>query len=307
MPRISKQQATPRISSNGQNVLSGNGTDVLDRLEDMDSSATTYKVCLYGGPKTGKTTLACDFPKPILLIGTEDGRKSVGTIPGGRYVRLRAPDEVRILAEAVANDRITLPKGPKDGGFGDKPYRTVVLDTGGGLQDLVMKDILGLDELPMQKSWGMADKKTWGIIGGQTKDHLKTLLNLAELYGKNVVVVAHERNFKEDEDSPGSEMLMPVVGAAMSPSVSNWISAECDYIGQCFCRPQKKEVVKTVNKQEIKKLISTGKSEFCLRLITDGVHRAGLRVPRNTPTPEIVVNPTFELLSTVIQGRWKAK
>ncbi len=33
----------------------------------------------YGPPKTGKTRLACTFPKPMLLIGTEDGTKSVST------------------------------------------------------------------------------------------------------------------------------------------------------------------------------------------------------------------------------------
>ena len=37
----------------------------------------TVRMSLYGGPKTGKTRFACTFPKPLLIMGTEEGTASV--------------------------------------------------------------------------------------------------------------------------------------------------------------------------------------------------------------------------------------
>jgi hypothetical protein len=279
-------------SRNGQGVR---GRSVFDRIAPIEISVKGIKLCLYGRGKTGKTRLACTFPKPLLIIGTEDGTKSVANVggvdDGRRFVRAYSSEEFGELVEMLREGK----------------YATVVVDTAGGLQDVIVKEVLGLAEMPVQKSWGMAHKQDWGIIGSQLKERLNKLLALAEpdRDGGNreqmdVVIIAHERTF-EVEDVP-ADLILPTVGAALSPATATWLNGACDYIGQCFIREEKKPMkVKVAGKEKIVTK-STGKGEYCMRVDTHPVYLTGFRVPEGTVLPDAIVNPHYEKIAALIRG-----
>lgn len=79
MPIVKKQSAKVQRRKTGS---------VLDRIAPVALPASGMKMNVYGRSGTGKTTFACTFPKPLLLVGTEDGTRSVYTVKGVDYVRL---------------------------------------------------------------------------------------------------------------------------------------------------------------------------------------------------------------------------
>jgi hypothetical protein len=279
MPSVSKQRAKTKRKTNTKKKTGG----ILDRaipVSELDK--TGLKCCLYGRGKTGKTTLACTFKKPLLLIGTEDGTKSVSKTKGIDFFRLEHTSQIDEIAEEVQ----------------DK-YRSIVMDTAGGLQDMIMKEILGLDDSPVEKSWGMAGRDQWQSCGVQTKERLRALLNLADTQSIDIVIIAHERNFN---DEGGSDLIFPTVGAALTPSTAGWLNGACDYLCQTFLREQTiSKDISVAGKKKTKMNQRTGKVEHCLRIGGHPVYMTGFRRPydpNRDPLPSSIVNPTYEKLLT---------
>lgn len=258
---------------------------ILDRIQSVaDRPETGFKGCLYGRGKTGKTSLACDFPKKVLIIGTEDGTKSVRNLKGVDFVRLQRSEEINDLT-------LMLKEGE---------YESVILDTAGGLQDLLLKEFIGLSDVPLQKAYGMVKIQDWGSINGQTKEYLKMLLDLADSQGTNVLIIAHERNFDTDTTS---DLIFPTVGAALSPGVAGWLNGACDYICQTFVQTGTITSTVTVGGKP-KQVTKKGGIEYCLRIGLHPVYMTGFRVPRgiSKAMPEFIVDPTYDKINQLIQG-----
>lgn len=245
------------------------------------------RLCVYGRGKTGKTRFASTFPKPVLIIGTEDGTKSVSGIPDVFFIRIKSSDD---FAELIQHAKET------------RKYSTLVLDTGGGFQDIIVKEVLGLEDTPIQKSWGMARQQDWMVVGEQWKERMRHMLNLADFNGINVVVIAHERNFKDE--GVDSELLTPTVGAALSPKTAAWLNAECDYICQTFIREETKTKTTSIGegKAKIEKTIQvrTGKNEYCLRVGPHSVYTTGFRLPPGVVLPDAIVDPHYDKIMALI-------
>jgi len=279
MPKVVKQSVKKKSAKHTTKA-----TGILSRIvavEDMPS--TGIKMCLYGRGKTGKTSAACTFPKPLLVIGTENGTKSVKKVKGVKFFPLLESSEIDELAEAIPGE-----------------YASVVLDTAGGLQDMIMKEILGLDDIPVEKSWGMAVREQWQSCGVQTKERLRRLLDLADKHGTHVVIIAHERNFN---DEGGSDLLFPTVGAALTPSTAGWLNGACDYLCQTFLREQTvKKDVKVAGKKGATMSRKTGKVEYCLRVGPHPVYMTGFRRSHSEDEtmPDVLVNPDYDKICELI-------
>lgn len=260
---------------------------VLDRLGPIRFNATV-KLSLYGRSGSGKTTLACDFPKPLMLIGTEDGTKSVHNISGIDYVRIKESPE---LGELVDHARES------------GKYKSVVLDTASNLQDMILREVLGLEELPPQKSWGMASRQQYGQCALQTKERLGQILNLADHYDINAIIIAQERNFNEDADTD-SEDLLPSIGSALSPSVTGWLNPACDYIGHTFIRNRygEKRIKLKGGKKETVQRVKLKGVEFCLRTGPNPIFTTKFRKPKGRELPDVLVDPTYEKILALIKG-----
>jgi hypothetical protein len=202
MPVVKKASNKTQIATVSVSTKVG----IEARITDMEFS-DGIKINLYGRSGTGKTTLWSTFPAPILALicsgGQQPGElKSIATPENKKRIKQLVIQEPHDIQDAV--DLLIA-----------KPdlFKTVVLDHASGLQDLILKGLLGLDAIPVQYSWGLATQQQWGAVGIQVKESLRALLNLPH----NVVIVAQERDFNTDGDS--SLGLTPYVASALMPSV----------------------------------------------------------------------------------------
>lgn len=268
------------------------------------------KLSVFGRGKTGKTRLACTFPKPLLLIGTEDGTKSIKT---SRKLKARITDTAGNVAEvyslflrekATGVDFVQIHNSTMLDFITTnvmKNYRSGVLDNGGGFQDILVKEIAGLAETPAQLSYGTMSQQEWGILTGQFKDQLRKLLALADTAGKHIVIIAHEQNFTPENTTPG--LMLPSVGPALTPKCSGWLSTACDYLSQTFIREEIVEAAAT-EEGEMPVAMKTGRKQFCLRVAPHEVFMTGFRVPEGVELPQDgIASPTFEKIQAMIEGR----
>lgn len=287
MPKVSKL-STKSVSA--KKAKTGTLLDRVCPVQQLDSGG--IKVSLYGRSKTGKTRLLSTFPKPVLILGSEDGTRSIRNIPDVFFVRIildgaREPEHDNWIYLSQLDEFIESLRGSE--------YKTIGADTASALSDLVLASLLGLTEVPEQKSWGLATREQYGQQGLQLKTYLKHIIDLPQ----NIVITAHERNFNEESSS---DLIFPTVGSALSPSVTGWLNGAVDYIAQTFIREQ--SVVKTskIAGQETKIASKTGKSEYCLRIGPHPVYMTGFRLPDGSDLPEVIINPTYEKMYKIIQG-----
>lgn len=274
----------------------------------IDDGVGGMKILVYGVAKKGKTRLGCTFPKPLLLVGTEDGTKSVSN---GRIEKSKLSDkitpvyELKAMGKPTGIDFVRMVHTDQMDELVNKvyagEYASVVMDTAGGVQELKVKEFLNLKDVPVQKSWGMMGQKEWGIVTGQFKDTMRILLNTADRVGTKVFMVAHERNFAK-EDSVG-DLITPKVGAAMTPSAADWLHAEADYLGQMFVRAQTVKRKEKVGNTDIEMESRTGKFEYCLRVGEHDMFVTGFRVVPGAVVPDVIVNPTYQRIVDVIHGK----
>lgn len=255
---------------------------VLDRIAPIELREG-LKVNLYGLSRTGKTTLACTFPKKLLLIGAEDGTKSVHNVKGVDFVRLESSQELRDVVEFLKEGK----------------YKTGVLDTASSLQDLVLREILDLEELPAQLSWGLASRDQWGQCALKTKEMLRALLDLVDSHEMNIVICAQERSFNTDE---GGDVIMPYVASAVSPSTVGWLNAACDYILETFIRQKTKEKKTTIKKKVMTRRVVVKGVEYCARTAPDAVYTTKFRAPKGLPLPDVIVDPSYAKIMKIIEG-----
>lgn len=253
------------------------------------------KMNIYGRSGTGKTTLWATFPKPILALvcsgaGKPEELRSIDTPEYRKTIFPRMITSTDQIVRAADN--------------ASEEYATVVLDHGGGLQDLSVKEYLGVEEVPTAlyrqagkgESWSIVSQSGWGQIGIKMKELLRALLNLS----CNVVIVCQEREFGGGDEA--REMVAPYVASALTPSVTGWLNPACSYICQTFIR-QKTEVkqVKIGNKvsEQVRKVKGV---EYCLRTAPDPVFTTKFRLPKGRRLPDVIVDPDYDKIMELIQG-----
>lgn len=273
MPIVKKQGAVARVG--GQ------------ESRDAWDTASDIRMLIYGNSGTGKTTLWSAFPGPILaLMGSGGNRpgelKSIDTPENSKKIKARVIESVDQIKGYLAE--------AEDGG-----YKTVVIDHGSGLQDLTLKEILGLDQLPAQKGWGMATKQQYGQSTLQCKEVFRAALNLP----CHVVIVAQERSFG---DESASDVIQATVGAAMTPSLTGWLNPAVDYVVQTFIRP--KIIVK--ENQVGGKVVRTQQRgqgvEYCLRCEPHEIFQTKFRVAHRN-LPSVIIDPSFDKINRIINGK----
>jgi hypothetical protein len=238
------------------------------------------KFSLYGVSGKGKTRFISTWPKPLLLIDCNAGIRSIATVQGIERLIPEKPSDIDDVCNIQEEEH---------------PWKTVVLDHATSFQDLVMTEVLGLEEAPVQLGWGTATQQQYGVIASGMKDKLRRLLALADDERNlcNVAIVAQEREFEADE---GAELLMPYVSSAVTPSVVGYLQPAVDYIAQMFVRRKSKP--KKVAGKMIRTL--TNEMEYCLRTGPHPVYSTKFRVAPGKEVPEVIVNPTFKKMLEII-------
>lgn len=282
------------------------GTSILSRVIPVNQvTKGGLKMNVYGRPKTGKTVFACTFPKPLLILGTEDGTQSVKNIAGVNFLRIvgnkSVPVEVKenyVHLDELADLFQELTKSD---------YKTIVLDTASGLQDLVYTDVMGLEDTPIMKM--LPSKNQNQLYSSRTRALIRDILKIP----KNVVIIAHEKEHimgrgddEEQVESSASEMVTPLISSALSSAVCRFLFGEVDYICQTFVREEVIErVVETKNEKRV--IQSKGqKIEYCLGIGPHPIYTRGFRYSSQDPKfklPDVVVNPTYDKIVKLIQGQ----
>jgi hypothetical protein len=269
---------------------------VLSRIAPVGfNDDDPIQLLLYGRSGTGKTTVWSTFPKPILAIICSGGTRNPGELrsiakPGAgqdiKHVRLQSSDELRTIVEALNDGRLK--------------YNTVALDHASGFQDLILKEVLGLETIPIQKTWGLASRETYGTVGIKFKEYLTALVDTPA----NVVIVAHERGFSTEGGD--SEVIQPFVGAALMPSLSGWLNGTLDYIGQTFLRHHEEERIQKIGGKPKKVKVKTAKIEYCLRVGPHPSYATKFRVPQPDRVPDAIVLSPPESAYAKIRGAIQA-
>lgn len=260
---------------------------VLDRLPSM-WGGNYIKALVYGESGSGKTTFWATAPGQTLVIiasgSAEPGEmKSIDTPENRKRIHPKMPSTM-----AEVRELISVAQG----------FDNVVLDHATGLADMDMREILGIDEMPTQKSWGMASQQQYGTNALHMKETFRALLNLP----CNVFIVAQQRVFKATEDGSTDSIIAPTVGAALSPSVVGWLNPACDYILQTYKRTPMVERQTNIGGKIHTSLVKGKGVEYVLRCEPHETFTTKFRIPKGRHLPEGITDPTFAKLLAVIAG-----
>lgn len=219
MPAVNKSlPPKPPVKRTTGSVLAG-AIPVGDIGEDF------IKMCIYGKNRTGKTTLACEFPKPLLLISFEPaktgGAKSVKKVPGVTYLKITSSKQAFQLAEELV---------------GNTEFKTHVLDTVTSYQDLILQEVIG-KPVPEQLNWGIISQDDYRDRSSKTKEGLRPFLNL----DCHTILLAQEKDHNPPKDGPKDRNKLvrgmqdeSFFSADLGGATVAWLRDASDYIVQLY-------------------------------------------------------------------------
>ena len=290
MPSVEKQnpKQVVRPQNNGS-ILSG--AIPVEQVENR-----FINMVLYGINRVGKTTLACQFPKPLLLIsfepGTSGGSASVRKVQGVHFVRITKKADAIALARELRTDKV---------------YKTHVLDTCTSLQDSILQELMGLEDAPaVQLNWGTVPEDYYRERSEQAKEVMRFFRDLPA----HTVFVAQEKDHNPVKEERNRLVRGPRLesffAADLGSATVKWMHDACDYVGRLYLAPEVKETVveRVVNgvKKQFKNQVETGKWVRRLQTMFTPPFFAGFRSATPGMVPEFIHEPTFEKILKVING-----
>lgn len=272
MPLPSKQRppAAPANSKPTNRAAAPSAWDLADAA----------RILVFGQSGTGKTTFAGTFPGPTLWLLCSGGNKP------GELRSIDTPENRRKITPKLVASSSQMRDYLREA----QDYTTTVLDHASGLADLILKEILGLDELPAQKHWGMAKQQDYGQQIQQCKEIFRSMLNLPG----NVVIIAQERIFGGRDDGIDPEILRPTVGPALSPSLCNWLCPAVDYLVQTFKAPRTTTTYQEVAGVSVPIVQREKGAEYRLRTGPSDTFMTKFRLPKEKALPDSILNPDYD-------------
>lgn len=287
MPDIQKQKKT------GSTQTSKRGKTALDRIKGIEFEEGGIKLLVYGQSGTGKTTFVGTFPGKTLWVVCSGGKhagelRSLNTKEHRKRIKQLVVEESGDLREVL-------------NAWEDLGYDNLVIDHLTGFEDLLLKEVVGLDEIPVQRSWGIASQQQYGEVATKEKEYMRAALDLPS----NVIIICQERTFGGNEEGGDSESLKPTVGGAVMPSVARWLFPAVDYLVQTAKRPRMEmREIKVSNTKTKKSLVRVkGKIDYVLRTGPHDVYLTKFRLPKGEELPEVIVDPTYEKFMKLIEEK----
>ncbi len=232
MPKIDKQ--APPVNRLPPPSPNGTGGSMLDQAVDVATLTGPLRMTIYGTNKVGKTTLACQFKKPILIVSFEPR-------PTGGGNSIKGMEEVKLLR--VAND--VNPNTGKVVKWASQkgleicrelasgcPFATVVVDGATSYQELVLQEVMKWDHIPEQLSFAAVGKERYQARAEQVKEGLRPFFNLP----CDVILLAKEKDHNPPKDDyaslnklTGGFQLGSFFAEDVGGSVAGWLHDACDY------------------------------------------------------------------------------
>lgn len=261
-----KEKKTPKKSS------------LEDRFKDLLDMDTPTIITLYGRPGTGKTTISCTLPKPLLLIdvkdkGTDSGKRK-DLEPGDITVfELESFDEIYDLYDYIEEN--------------PNKFKSVVIDHMTALQDFCYEKVMD-EEGKSKMSQGM-----YGTAGGYLKEVINLYKGLTDL---GITPCFNCQDRMESGDGEGEDQLLPEVGPSLMPSVARTLCAASRVIGHTY----QFENVEKLDGAKVRRNI-----EFRLRLGPNPYYITKVTRPFGTPCPQFLVDANYSDIMKVVRGKWE--
>lgn len=253
---------------------------VEDRFVDLLDLDNPTIITLYGRPGTGKTSIACTGPKPLLLIdvkdkGTDSGKREDLERGDITVIELEDFDDMYDIYDFLV----------------DNPdrFKSVVVDHMTALQEfshLKVQEEEGKDHMSQQM---------FGISTGYLKEVITLFKGLTD-YGITPQFLVQDRT--ESGDGDGEDQLLPEVGPGMMPSVARFLCAASRVIGHTY----QYENVEKVDASKVRRSV-----EFRLRLGPNPYYITKVTRPFGTPCPMYLVNATYKDIMKIVKGKWEDK
>lgn len=247
---------------------------------------------VYGENRVGKSTLACGFPKPLLLLSFEPnptgGALSVRKMAGLNYLRVTDTAKAVRLAQELA-------------GLEPFPYKTVVLDSATSLQDVVLNEILGPTR-PEILGWGTVSRDQYRERSEKTRECLRPFFALP----CHTVVVAKMRDHNRQEgDKPkiiAGLKQESFYGCDLGGATAGWLHDCSDFLAHLTIDKEVRKVVQEIGDQKVELLEETGRVIRRLRCQYHPNFAAGFRSATPGAVPEYIDDPTFDKIRAVVRG-----
>lgn len=320
MPEIKQQKVVaPAVPT-----FNGNVNDVLSTAVPVQRMASRWRsVCLYGRNGLGKSTLAAQFPKPMLVIATEPtsngGVDSITGVEGITVIvvnlsTLRHPVTGELektkgseKALQVGNRLTELSKQ-----LGQCPYQTVVVDTVTALQEITLAEMKGWDAPATMLNWGTVTMDEYRALS----DAVRKILRLYKDLPCHTVFVAQEKDHNPPKDRKESALLRGAqegsfMAAHLGGATAQWLHDACGYICQLYQDAEVQDVVQQIKVgNEIREettRIHTGKLARRLRCKYHANYAGRFRSPVPEAVPEYIEARTpqefFQAMMDVMEGR----
>jgi hypothetical protein len=268
----------PPVANNSSDKLSA----LLGKAKDVKDTVSSYHCAMFWGEtKTGKTTLGCDYEKPLVLleIGGENGTASVQTIDGIKVIPIDTWDEFETMYWYLT--------------YSEHPYKTVVIDTITKLQDIAVEKVL------TEKGKSVTAIKTWedwGSVASLMKTYLQYYKNLATKM--NVVFLGQYKEIRTNGEIPVDSQLSEKACVALMPSIQGFVESLVDINGYVH--------VANVRVFDPKTGQTTNKVKHCLKVLPDGIYSVGIRLPYvGAPCPDRIVDPNYQKIKAIVNPEKK--
>lgn len=324
MPTLNRQKP---VAANGQPISGKPGSVLAKAIPVSNLKDSFVKFLLYGGNGIGKTTLACSFEKPLLLIALErsesGGARSVRRVPGVNVLKpgwpaqvpWDAPDVI-LKAEDVIADMENLGEELKV----KNPFKTVVFDHVTVFQDWVLETLVG-HRLPEQLNFGTVSGDTYRDRAERTKTLLRPWVDMR----CHTIFIGKEKDHnppKEEKVNERTGKVQPdmrpkflrgmqqesFISVDLGGAAVGWLSDACEFIGRLY---MDREIERKVNKlsggQEHVQYVETGKFVRALRIAYHPNYAARFRSDLPDSLPEAIPNPTYGKIKAAIDGTYKEK
>ena len=308
MPSI-QRQAPPKVVASFPN-----GSILAGAIPVTSLREERVKVCIYGRNRSGKTTLASQFPKPLLFVSCEPAHC------GGVQSIANVKDVTLLHVEPVLERGSKMSGREKVESIGKElastnHYKTVVLKTATSLQDLIFEEMKV--EFPSIPTSGRGSKDTYQMRASRLHEAMRPYLDLKHVH---VVMLAQEK----DHNPPIMEGGFPDLkakllqtmqqGSFMAPALgaanTQWLQDACGYVIQIYEDEVTQEMAIPQIGHDGKPMpplvqrVGTGKRARHLRLLYHPNFAAGGKWQYNRDMPEFVTAPDpsglYNLLSTYI-------
>ncbi len=283
-PTVTKMAALPK---NGQPPPQRQVGSLLAQAVPVQSLVRrNVNIVIYGMNGCGKTTLAAEFPRPLLLVSFEPGETggaiSVCKTEGITFLRIETKAQAVQLARELESDTY---------------FRTHVLDTCTSLQNnVLMRGLMNLDSAPVQLNWGSVPQEVYRERSEQAKEVMQLYRDLPV----NTVFLAQEKDFNKGEDDRKRLQVQNRlnVGAFFAASLGKgtveWMHDACDFVCHLEMVPETREVVTELQLRPEDpvtrdvQLVETGRMVRRIQCIYDGRCFARMRSPSPGCVPDYI-------------------